>query len=226
MTKGDLQEALVVLYLRLNGYFTTGFIVHSPTPHQVTTEVDILAVRFPNNAEPQRGIGCAPDLEPWNGGIDFVIAEVKSRGQDLQFNAAVRNADAVSTILRWWGHLTAEEIAEKAPEVLSLLQPRPNAIGAPTTHCARNARVRSVLFSPERSSRRRQQAWFIPGPPMFRYIFDCLHPPMLRPTCATDYGAGQWGIALSPLVAYFKTAVETAPTCLKDLLGHFQITEG
>ena len=29
MDKSDVQEALVLLYLRLNGYFTNGFIVHA-----------------------------------------------------------------------------------------------------------------------------------------------------------------------------------------------------
>jgi hypothetical protein len=30
MKKHDLQETLVSLYLRLNGYFVSGFIVHAP----------------------------------------------------------------------------------------------------------------------------------------------------------------------------------------------------
>jgi hypothetical protein len=60
MTKADAQEAVVALYLRLNGYFTTGFIVQSSTPGRVTTELDVLAVRLPHNAEPDRMIGCAP----------------------------------------------------------------------------------------------------------------------------------------------------------------------
>src|ERR1039458_9289476 len=78
MTKADVQEAMVTLYLRLNGYFTTGFIVHSPTPARVMTQLDILAVRLPHNAEPDRLIECAPALDTWKNGIDFIIGEVKS----------------------------------------------------------------------------------------------------------------------------------------------------
>ena len=90
MTKGDVQEALVALYLRLNGYFTTGFIVQSPTSGRVTAELDVLAVRLPNNAEPDRVIRGSPELKRWDDGIDFIIAEVKSRGEPFQFNLAAR----------------------------------------------------------------------------------------------------------------------------------------
>ena len=106
MTKAEVQETLVALYLRLNGYFTTGFIVQSSTPGRVTTELDVLAVRLPHNTEPDRVIGCARELEPWDSGIDFIIGEVKSHGESLQFNPAIRDPRAVSTILQWWGHLT------------------------------------------------------------------------------------------------------------------------
>jgi hypothetical protein len=226
MTKGDVQEALVALYLRLNGYFTTGFIVQSPTPGRVTAELDVLAVRFPHNAEPDRVIGGSAELDRWDDGIDFIIAEVKSRGEPLQYNLAARSTKAVSTFLQWWGHLTSEEMAAKTAAVLAILQPLPKAAAAPTVECPRGARVRAVLFSPERRSRRPQQAWFIPGPPIFHYIWQCLHPDEPRDTCATNYGAGQWGVGLKPLVAYFKDPQRTAPGHLGDLLADLDVDAG
>ena len=75
MNKGQVQEALVTLYLRLNGYFTTGFIVHSPIHGRNRTEVNILGVRFPHNAEPARGVGAADELETTNELVDFVIGD-------------------------------------------------------------------------------------------------------------------------------------------------------
>jgi hypothetical protein len=224
MTKADVQEALVALYLRLNGYFTTGFIVQSSTPARVTTELDLLAVRLRHNAEPERVIGCARELDPWDGGVDFIIAEVKSHGETLQFNRAVCNPSAVSAILRWWGHLTAEEVATQTGDVLSILQPLPGEATAPTVLCPRDARVRAILFSPEtRNDRKPDQAWFIPGPPMFKYVFECLHPNERRETCATNYGAGQWGVGLAPLVAYFKDPARTVPGDFRDLIAHLGI---
>lgn len=48
-TKPEIHEALVVLYLRLNGYFTTGLVVQAPEWGQNRTEIDCLAVRHPNH---------------------------------------------------------------------------------------------------------------------------------------------------------------------------------
>ncbi len=157
MTKGDVQEALVALYLRLNGYFTTGFIAQSATPGQVTTELDVLAVRLPHNAEPERIIGGAEELNRWDGGLDFIIGEVKSRGQSLQFNDQARTALAVSKFLQWWGHLSAEEVAANTPAVQAILQPLPGATVAPTVECPRDARVRAILFGFTRA------LWSTPG---------------------------------------------------------------
>lgn len=219
MTEADVQEALVALYLRLNGYFTTGFIVQSRNPRCVIAELDVLAVRLPHNREPNRVIGCALELETWDRGVDFIIGEVKSRGQQFQFNRAVRNLAAVSTILQWWGHLEAAEVASKAQDVLSILQPLPGRASAPTVLCPRDARVRAILFAPNSPCRRSNQAWFIAGPQMFRYVFDCLHPSEPRETCATDYGTGQWGVGLAPLVAYFKDRARTVPGDINDLVA-------
>lgn len=47
--RSDIQETLVSLYLRLNGYFVSGFIVHAV--YGVETELDVLAVRFPRHEE-------------------------------------------------------------------------------------------------------------------------------------------------------------------------------
>jgi hypothetical protein len=189
----------------------------------VTTELDVLAVRLPHNAEADRGVECAKELDTWNGGVDFIIGEVKSHGESLQFNQAVRDLKAVSTILQWWGYLTTEETTAKTEEVLSILEPRPGSPRAPTVECPRSARVRAILFSPEtKSVRRPEQSWFIPGLPMFKYIFECLHPNEPRETCATNYGAGQWGIGLAPLVAYFKDPNRTVPGDFSDLMSYLQ----
>jgi hypothetical protein len=52
--KGEIQETLVSLYLRLNDFFVSGFIVHAS--HGVGTEMDVLAVRFPSHKEPEREV--------------------------------------------------------------------------------------------------------------------------------------------------------------------------
>jgi hypothetical protein len=218
MTKAEVQEALVTLYLRLNGYFTSGFIVQSAVHGENRTELDVLAVRLPNNAEPERVVTRAKDLDCWDDGMDFIVGEVKSHGQPLQFNPALRHSpEAVSAVLRWWGHLREEEVSGFVDPVLRALAPSPGATSAPIVQCPRGARVRAVLFSPERHGRRSNQAWFIPGPPMFHYIWSCFRPRVQRPTCTTVYDFGLWGPELQPLVLYFKDTDRDSPGGFSDL---------
>lgn len=74
MDRSDVQENLFSLYLRLNGYFVSGFIVHATVGTK--TELDALAVRFPHHREPDREIGPDPVLETSGAVLDFLICEV------------------------------------------------------------------------------------------------------------------------------------------------------
>jgi hypothetical protein len=78
MDKGKVQDLIVTLYLRLNGYFTSGLIVHHPDTGKNITDVDVLAVRFPWHAQPDREVGPAPELKCTPEQIDIIIGEVKS----------------------------------------------------------------------------------------------------------------------------------------------------
>ena len=219
MTTIEAQEAVVTLYLRLNGYFTSGFIVHSDVPGQNAAELDVLAVRLPHNAEPERDVAGAPELDRWDVGIDFIIGEVKSRRQPFQFNDALRQSpQAVASILRWWGHLTEAEVLALRDAVVLALAPSLGATAAPAVVCPRDARVRAILFCPEQvGARRQQQSWFIPGTPMFQYVWNCLRPNAPRAACATVYDYGRWGSDLEHIVRYFKDPARTAPGTFADL---------
>ena len=72
--RSTIQEQLATLYLRLNGYFTTGYIIHS-NEKKITGELDIVAVRFPFHHQDDTEHNSSEFLEiPKN--IDLVIAEV------------------------------------------------------------------------------------------------------------------------------------------------------
>lgn len=217
MIKSEVQETLVTLYLRLNGYFTSGFIVHSPDPGKNQTEMDVLAVRFPFSAEPERGVGPAEALETWDEGIDFVIGEVKSHKQQMQFNEALRNPRSISAVLRWFGRYSKAECDALLDRIAGILVPNPGAKSAPTVLGPHSTRVRALLFSPETRKRRDNQSWFIPGPPIFDYIWRCLRPAELRPECATTYDFGMWGRELEPVVRYFKDPKREQPGEFSDL---------
>jgi hypothetical protein len=76
--KAKIQEGLVLLYLRLNGFFVTGFIGHSPIQNRTLTEIDAMAVRMPHNAEPEREVGPHELLDLSSEYTDLVICDVRA----------------------------------------------------------------------------------------------------------------------------------------------------
>src|ERR1700722_1957421 len=109
MNKSAIQEMLVSLYLRLNGYFVTGFIVHAD--RGVRTEIDVLAVRFPRHKEPEREVPPSSYLEIPTANIDFLVGEVKGTSGNANFNIRFReNPHAVRAVLHRFGAFSDAEI--------------------------------------------------------------------------------------------------------------------
>ncbi len=101
MNKSDVHEILVQLYLRLNGYFTTGLIVHHPEHGRNRTEIDCLAVRHPHHCQPEREIETSPFLDVNEGETDLILCEVKSSPKSLCFNRSLTdNNEALLSALR------------------------------------------------------------------------------------------------------------------------------
>ena len=211
--KSRIQERLLSLYLRLNGFFVTGFIVHSPTHGRNGTEIDVLAVRFPNSIEPERQIKSDPLLDLSSDYIDLAICEVKSKRQALQFNSALTSSsETIASVLRWAGMFKEDEVLRLAPLIQSALVPQCLALGGiPTVVGSNQVRVRGFISSPERVNRRINQPWFITGSDMFRFISQCLCPFVPRLTCATTYDFGLWG-EYEPIVRYIKQQGEEGGT--------------
>ena len=198
--RSRLQEDLLKLYLRLNGFFVTGFIVHSSEFGRNRAEIDVLAVRHPYHQEPERLI--RPYLEPLSGCTDLLICEVKSRGQRLQFNHALRSSSQVLTSVLGWSGLFPEDTL---PDIVCKLQPLLQNPGQAFPCVETNgARICPVLCSPERWERRSNQPWFIPGSEMFRFMYDCFCPKIPRLSCSTSYDFSAWGLVYEPIVRFFK----------------------
>lgn len=223
--RSGLQEDLLSLYLRLNGYFVTGFIVHSSTHGRNSVEIDALAVRFPHNREPERQIVNSGYLDPSPEQIDLLICEVKSRGQQLRFNESLRESpQAMESVLRWPGLFIEDEISVIARDLLAQLQPTdPPNPHIPTVISSGNTRVRAALCSPERVSRRNNQPWFIHGDEIFSFIWQCFRPDTPRDACATQYDFTAWGKQYSPLVQYFKDENRNNPGNTRELYAYFGI---
>lgn len=218
MDKAKAQELLVTLYLRLNGYFTSGFIVHSPKKGRNRTEVDVLAVRFPLNREPERQVQPAPELDPSTTVTDVVIGEVKSKGAPFKFNDALTSSpDSLTSILRWIGLFDDAEVQSGVAHLLPQLSAWKNQ--PPTFAGPRATRVRAILFCPELSSKQPTDPWHISGSEIFTHVCRCLSTSVRPPDCARVYDFGLWG-QLAPFVRYFKSRKKQGPGDLKALLAY------
>ncbi len=218
--KSKAQEDLALLYLRLNGFFVTGFIAHSPVQGDNLTEVDALAIRMPYSAEPEREVGPHTLLDFSSDRTDLVICEIKSRGEQLRFNEALTsNPRAAGSVLRWSGLFLEGELPELVRRLQLALAPRPlPSLGPPCIIGPRGTRVRCLLVSPERDERYPNQPWFITGPDVFAYVHRCLSPSQPRSECSIFYDFGLWGDR-EPIVRYFKDRRGQDPGDMGQLYG-------
>lgn len=221
-----LQESLVKLYLRLNGYFTSGFIVHSETHGRNKTEIDILAIRHPYNSEPEREIAPSTFLPLEENKTNILICEVKANGQQLRFNESLRShPETIYSILRWVGIFKESEIAELPNEIArSMIPDDANAKNISFLNGPNNTAIIPLLSSPERNNKRDNQPFFLHGNEIFSYIWQCLCPAQLRESCATQYDFTAWGREFFPIVNYFKSrALSDGAGTMKELYKYLKI---
>ncbi len=208
--KSTILELLATLYLRLNGYFTTGFIIHSPE-NKIDTELDIVAVRFPRHKQDYAEHNSSIFLEvPQH--IDIVIAEVKSKGQQLQFNGPLRQQltlEPWQKILEWIGLLEDTQIPSIAKELNLLVQTPVNSkrnyllsTKVISTSFGKLT-LRPIVFSPERSNMNNADK-FINWIEVNEFIWSCLCPSEDRGLCGTRYDFTAWGNGLNEIVKVYK----------------------
>ncbi|MFS8083856.1 MAG: hypothetical protein ACMG51_10415 [Ginsengibacter sp.] len=206
------QEKLVGLYLRLNGYFQTGYIPHSDVWGQNGTDFDRCAIRFPKHSQPERGIGDCPALKVPAGTIDIVLAEVKNSA--LTFNETIktnglRAVENWGQFLRWAGLFEEDEINIIIPKLLLLIDEdgikdgenfktvfHKTAFGEVT--------IRPIIFSIEVVHDKDNLKIWINGKEVIDYIWTCLCPDTPRVDCSTRYSFEAWGFEYANLVQEFK----------------------
>jgi len=150
--KSDIQETLVALYLRLNGYFVSGFIVHAT--YGASTELDVLAVRFPRHEEPEREVEPCDRLAIPQDRIDFLVGEVKGGSNNVNFNARFRtDPNSIRTVLRRFGAFGNAEIDRICGAVPQLLEPHNVRSGACKQESEQRSNEASQFSHPCRRSR-------------------------------------------------------------------------
>lgn len=227
MTKKDVQEGLMNLFLRLNGYFSTGLIAHSSAHGKNQTELDVLAVRFPFHQQTDRVIECSSYLQIPTDTIDVIIGEVKSGSEQVQFNSALYdNHDSIIKTVEWLGITTDQQKKAFAENLATELKPSdvhvPDKFKILTVKSPTGTfSVRPILFSIDRPAPKRNQTRFVYG----QLMLDCFRPEKRRDTCSASYDWNLWGYGLTPIVDYFKDTKRQAVGDMTALYKHFNCEE-
>lgn len=218
-----VQEELLALYLRLNGYFVTEFIVHSGTIGRNATQLDALAVRHPHSCEPERIVEVDAALDLRHDLVDLVIGEAKNR-KPMRPNAGLTdNPDTLNTVLRWAGLFPIDDVECVAAQLRSAIL-QPGCDGPPSVTVGRNVRVRLLMFGLGRVDRRPNQPWFLTGTHVLNYVWRCLFATETRNTCSTSYDFQAWG-RHERLVRHFKARGSAGPGTMEDLYTRLGVAD-
>ena len=231
MDRSDVQEMLVHLYLRLNGYFASGYIVQAP--NGVATELDVLAVRFPRHEEPEREILCSDHLGIAADRIDFVVGEVKGGAANVNFNARFRNNPAaVRSVLQRFGAFPCGEIDLAVAAVPQLLDPahlrRAGVFpemeitlwGDAGSH---RAKLRFIPFATEQTRPTGSARPYIFQDDMIGFVWDCFRPERRRVLCDVRYNFELWGHQFVQMVKYFKDTNRATSGTVDDLYAAYGV---
>ncbi len=223
MKQSDVDEALAVLYLRLNGYFTTGLIIHSAEHGRATTEVDCIAIRMPNHQQTDRVVDDAPFLKVEPGLTDLIVCEVKSNAANVVFNNPLKtDLQAIKALLQWAGAYPDNAIASVAEGFQPLLADDADPDSVVSGIVAEGVRVRGLLCCPtcEPTTGAR---WLLDGAEILRYADECFNPAERRETCSVRYNFQQWSYPLSRIVTWIKDGRRQTPLTVDGLYQHLEV---
>jgi hypothetical protein len=231
LDKSDIQETLVSLYLRLNGYFVNGFIVHAS--RGVGTEMDVLAVRFPRYQEPEREVQPCQHLAIPAERIDFIVGEVKGGSGGINFNARFRdNPQAIRSVLYRFGAFADAEIDRVCSAVADMLDPGKlkRSISFPefdVTLCEaagmQKAKLRFVPFAAEQRRSSGVNRPYIFEDDLLGFVWRCFRTEQRRQRSDVRYNYELWGPQFVQLVRYFKDASHTTHGTIQDIYRFYKV---
>lgn len=232
-----IQESLVALYLRLNGFFTSGYIMHADTSNLAKREkgeIDILAVRLPFSREPETAVPVSPYLGIRQDTVEVVIGEVKSGKEKLQFNPSIRDASNVIRALRRAGFTNNEDVLRSIASSLVdrmpplAVRPRPSpdfelinpkdVLLQPRGDICYPTRIRPILFHLGRELPKRNQVWFVGYGQIMEDIWKRLRPETQPDSCQRVYDYHLWGPVFDAIVTYFKDKDRNEPGTPDELV--------
>ncbi|MBC7388091.1 MAG: hypothetical protein H7329_02665 [Opitutaceae bacterium] len=233
MDRSAFQERLVGLFLRLNGYFQTGYMPHSEIWGHNGTDFDRVGIRFPLHSQSERGEIYSDHLDIQKDAIDIIIAEVKNA--TMKFNDAIKSVNNrsdinITQLLRWCGLFEENELINLTVQFLNITDNDALAVNESFAKIEHNNRfgaitIRPIIFSIETAHAEGENIMFINGINIIEYLWECLCPDEKRVDCSTRYPFKNWGFEYADIVGYIKERHirgEAIPTT-SDLYNAFNI---
>lgn len=211
-SKSQFQESLVNLYLRLNGYFQSGYIPHSEKLGKAGTDIDRIGVRFPGHSQKEREVNCSHLLDISEGSIDIIIAEVKNKSLEFNYTISKREKGATENwfqILNWIGlfkEVDLETLITQLIKLVSMNGIKDNGSFGKVEYESNYGliTIRPILFVFEKEKSNKDTKLWINGTEILEYIGECFCPVINRAECSTRYPFSLWGADFSDIVEYIK----------------------
>ena len=225
-----VQETLVALYLRLNGYFTSGHIIHAG-PEDLAIrelgEIDVFALRLPYSQETETGVPPSEYLRVEIGMLDIIIGEVKSGVEKIEFNPSIRNPKNMFRALHRAGFTDDDELLSNIAQNLTE-QMEPRFINRPenrieiilqqSNNVQYPTRIRPIIFHLGYQRPDKNQAWFVGYGEIMGDIWERLRIELQPDNCQRDYDYHLWGPVLDSIVDYFKSDNRIEPGTPAELI--------
>ena len=225
-----VQESLVALYLRLNGFYTSGHILHASAENLAIREkgdIDVFAIRLPFSQEPETGVPPSQYLSIENGILEIIIGEVKSGEEKIQFNPSIRNPQNMLRALRRAGFSNNDKVLSGIADKLTDLM-KPQIVNQPENHIEifleksdsihHPIRIRPILFHLGCKQPDKNQTWFVGYEEIMSDIWKRLRKEFQPDTCQRDYDLHLWGPVLDSIVDYFKSENRSEPGTPEELV--------
>jgi hypothetical protein len=224
-TKSELEENLSRFYLRLNGYFVTNLIIHSSKDGLSSSELDVVAIRFPFHRQPDRGVETSKYLDVHASRTEILLADVKG-GKNLTFNDGLRKSkDSVFRLLRWIGIFNEGEIDKYLPDIHHHL----NDIHRSPKNEFRTIdldlksgfyRIKLTFFAYNKVAPLAGDLKYIYSEEVLSYCWACLNTTEVVEDCSRQYDYKGWG-QFEAFVRFFKEskAVPGSMEMLYDSMG-------
>lgn len=201
MLHSEMLEKLVAFYLRLNGYFTTGLILHSTKKGRNSAQIDLLAVRHPFHDQSYRGVPCSDFLDLREGTVDFLICEVKS--SDQGFNQSIQKNDVLKDALAWAGLVPPDSLNGIVDRVVPLLADGVDAEVAAKGVFEGQIRIRGLICCPQTPADKTNR-WCLYQEEIIEFCVKCLNYKDTPSSCSRKYGFNAWGSTFCDFAEFFK----------------------